>query len=201
MGRPAVFLDRDGVLNEPVRRAEGKVFESPLEPDAVRLAPAAASAVRLLQAAGFAVVVVSNQPGAAKAECTFDALAAVHERMVDLLSAEGVKLDGWYYCHHHPEGSAENLGRACSCRKPEPGMLLVAAADLGLILNQSWMIGDSDADIGAGRRAGCRTILVEHPATAHRRGHEVPDLRAPDLAGAWNLMQPVIEGSEVPVDA
>lgn len=188
MGRPAVFLDRDGVLNHPVLRPGGGPPESPLDASVVRLVGGAAETLARLRAADFALVVVSNQPGAAKGQCTPLALQAVHDRVVDLLSAEGIELDGWFYCHHHPEGSDPLLSGPCSCRKPEPGLLLTAAAKLDLDLAASWMVGDGDADIAAGRRAGCRTVLVEHPDTAHRRGSESPDLRAFDLPTAASLI-------------
>lgn len=189
VGRPAVFLDRDGVLDDPVPRAEGGAFESPLEPSEVRLAAGAAAGVRALRTAGFALIGVSNQPAAAKRQCSLDSLEAVHDRVVTLLWAEGVELDAWYYCYHHPDGLEEGLRGECSCRKPKPGLLLAAADDLHLDLRTSWIIGDSDADIAAGRRAGCRTVLVEHPATLHRRGAEVPDLRVPNLKNAWHAIR------------
>lgn len=188
VGRRAVFLDRDGVLNDPAPRPEGGPLESPLSPEVVRLVRGAAEALGRFRSAGFALVVVSNQPAAAKQECSLEALDAVHQKVVDLLGAEGVELDGWYYCYHHPAGSDARLGGGCTCRKPEPGLLLSAAEQLDLDLTSSWMVGDSDADIAAGRRAGCRTVLVEHPDTGHRRGSEVPDLKAPDLADAWSLL-------------
>ena len=191
MGRPAVFLDRDGVLNEPVPRSPGAVAESPLRPDLVRLAVGVVEGAFALREAGFALVAVSNQPGAAKGECSLDSLHAVHETVVQLLKAEGLELDGWYYCHHHPEAEHTEL-RVCACRKPEPGLLLTAARELGLDLAASWMVGDSDADLVAGRRAGCRTVLVAHPATSHRRGNQIPDLTIPDLGSAWDAMQPIM---------
>jgi D-glycero-D-manno-heptose 1,7-bisphosphate phosphatase len=201
VGRPTVFLDRDGVLNHPARRPDGGPPESPLDPGDVRMVPRVAEPLAQLRAAGFALVVVSNQPGAAKGQCTPSALQAVHDRVVDLLSAEGITLDGWFYCHHHPEGPDPQLGGPCSCRKPEPGLLLTAAAQLGLDLTASWMVGDSDADIAAGRRAGCGTVLVEHPDTAHRRGTELPDLRVPDLPSAARLICGQTRRSELAVDA
>ncbi len=187
--RPAVFLDRDGIVNEPASRSDGGPFESPLNPDVARLVPGAVDGAAALRAAGFALVVVSNQPAAAKKQCTLEALQAVHERIAALLREQGLTLDGWYYCYHHPEARDSDLRLRCSCRKPEPGLLHAAAAELDLDLTESWMIGDSDVDVAAGRRAGCRTVLVEHSQTDHRRGNEIPDLRVPDLASAWDAMQ------------
>jgi D-glycero-D-manno-heptose 1,7-bisphosphate phosphatase len=110
-------------------------------------------------------------------------LQAVHERVVELLSAEGVELSGSRLCLHHPEGVVSELMGPCDCRKPAPGMLLDAAHALELDLASSWMLGDTDADVHAGLAAGCRTVLIEYPGSAHKRlGHATPDLLAADLA-------------------
>jgi D-glycero-D-manno-heptose 1,7-bisphosphate phosphatase len=106
----------------------------------------------------------------------------VHERVLDLLAEEGVSLDGSRLCPHHPEGVVEELSTSCDCRKPAAGMLLDAARALELDLNASWMLGDADTDVQAGTTAGCRTVLVEYPGNAHKRGGRVtPTLRAEDL--------------------
>ena len=109
----------------------------------------------------------------------------MHERVVALLAEGGIALDDWRYCFHHPDGTDAALRGTCDCRKPAPGMLLDAAAAHDVDLHASWMIGDSSADIAAGRAVGARTILVEHPASAHRRTRAVPaDARARDLSDA-----------------
>jgi D-glycero-D-manno-heptose 1,7-bisphosphate phosphatase len=181
----AVLLDRDGVLNDPVLDPVDGRPESPLRPQDVRLAEGAADGARALQAAGRLLIVVSNQPGAAKGKATLDDLWAVHERVVALLAAEGVAIPDWRYCHHHPEAVVPGLRGPCPCRKPAPGMLLDAAAAHGVDLATSWMVGDSDADIGAGRAAGCRTLLIEHPGSAHRRSGNPPaDASARNLSAA-----------------
>ncbi len=183
--RPAIFLDRDGVLNELVREPATCTAESPLEPASVRLAAGAPEAVAELERAGFALVCVTNQPAAAKGKTTIDQLCAVHERVLELLHDHGARVDASLLCPHHPAGCVPPLARSCCCRKPRPGMLLHAAAALGLDLRASWMIGDTDADLGAGRSAGCKTALVVSPGGAHKRSaaHN-PDLCAPDLAHA-----------------
>lgn len=182
---PAAFLDRDGVLNELVAdRADG-ALESPLRVEDVRLIEGAAQAARELCAAGFALVCVSNQPAAAKGKVSVEELWAVHARVVELLAAAKVELALSRLCLHHPEGVVPGLCGPCGCRKPEPGMLLDAAGVLGLDLRASWMIGDTDADVAAGRAAGCRTVLIEHPGTGHKRAGGAPaDLLACDLRGA-----------------
>ncbi len=186
--RPAVFLDRDGVLNElAVDRASGDP-ESPLELADVRLIPGAAAAARELARAGFALVCVSNQPAAAKGNATVERLRAIHQRVLALLALERVHLDASRLCLHHPGGVAPGLSRSCGCRKPQPDMLLSVATHLGLELGRSWMVGDTDADVTAGRRAGCATILLEYPGSAHKRSGAVePELVAADLARALPL--------------
>ena len=173
----AIFLDRDGLINELATDSVSGLPESPADPDDVRLEPDAVESLRLLRSLGVPLVVVSNQPNAAKGKSTLAELRAVHEAVERRLDEAGVALDDYRYCFHHPEGSDPELGQACSCRKPEPGLILDAAAELnGCDLSRSWVVGDSDVDIEAGRRAGCRTILVERTASAHRRGGPVEPL-------------------------
>jgi D-glycero-D-manno-heptose 1,7-bisphosphate phosphatase len=164
---------------------ESGLPESPLEPEQVRLLPGAGEAARELAAAGHALVCVTNQPAAAKGKVALEQLLAVHERVLELLRGEGLELDGSRLCPHHPHGSVEPLARRCPCRKPAPGMLLDAASALALDLGRSWMIGDTDGDVGAGRAAGCRTVLVEYPPSSHKRsGERTSDMVAADLRAA-----------------
>ena len=150
--RPAVFLDRDGtVIEDP-----GYVRD----PGQVRLLAGVAEALRDLRAAGYALVVVTNQSGVARGYLDEIGLAAIHDRMRVLLAANGARLDGLYYCPYHPEGVVEAYRKESDWRKPGSGMLLQAARDLGIDLGRSWMIGDSPRDIQAGRGAGCRTVLL-----------------------------------------
>jgi D-glycero-D-manno-heptose 1,7-bisphosphate phosphatase len=114
----------------------------------------------------------------------------VHECVVELLAQEGVLLDASRLCPHHPEGVVKELSGPCDCRKPAPGMLIDAARVMGLDSGASWMLGDTDTDIGVGRAVGCRTVLIEYPGSAHKRLSQAsPDLRAADLAdGAVQLL-------------
>jgi D-glycero-D-manno-heptose 1,7-bisphosphate phosphatase len=181
--RAAAFLDRDGVLNQLVAdRADG-TSESPLQVEDVRLIPGAAAAVARLAEHGYAPVCVSNQPAAAKGAASVEQLLAVHARVTGLLASEGVTLTASRLCLHHEQGVIPELSGPCACRKPAPGMLLDAAATLGLDLAGSWMVGDTDADIEAGKAAGCRTLLIINPASAHKRLRVVdPDMVADSLA-------------------
>ena len=187
--RTAVFLDRDGVVNELVPDPGSGLPESPLDPEQVTLIPQAAAALRRLRDAGYALVGISNQPAAAKGVVELDQLSRVQARVLDLLEGEDVRLDGFELCFHHPEGIVPALTGACDCRKPAPGMLLAAAAELGLDPRASWMVGDTDDDVTAGAGAGCRTMLIENPGSAHKRsGAGRPDARAADLSEAAELI-------------
>jgi D-glycero-D-manno-heptose 1,7-bisphosphate phosphatase len=184
-----VFLDRDGVINELVPDPVDGRPESPIRAADVVLATGAADGLRALQSAALGLFIVSNQPAVAKGKATLKDLEAVHQRVRVLLARAGVEPDGWRYCHHHPDGVVPGLRGDCPCRKPRPGMLLDAARECSIELAESWMVGDSDADIVAGRAAGCRTILVAHPDSDHRRSGSVrPDHRAPSLSGAATLV-------------
>lgn len=137
------------------------LLDSPRRPEQVKLVEGAAEAMKALAAAGFTIVVATNQPGIAKGTLTPDELKSVNDRLLSLLQERGARWDALYYCPHHPtEGENPELTCLCNCRKPEPGMLLRAAADLDIDLSLSWMIGDGIVDIQAGHAAGCRTALL-----------------------------------------
>jgi D-glycero-D-manno-heptose 1,7-bisphosphate phosphatase len=183
-GEAAVFLDRDGVINELVPDPVTGVPESPYRADDVRLMPGAAIALEELHDAGLTLVVTSNQPAAAKGIASAADLDAVHERVVELLGDAAGAVEDWRYCRHHPD-AGDPAQRDCDCRKPKPGMIIDAARELGLDLERSWTVGDADRDIEAGRAAGTRTVLVENPDSPHRRaGAAGEDLRAADLPSA-----------------
>ena len=155
-----------------------------------------ADALRRITASGWLLVGVSNQPAAAKGKIGIDELLSINSRVMDLLAAEGVGFADFRLCLHHPQGVVPDLQRDCECRKPKPGMLLEASAALGIDLTASVMIGDTDADVLAGRAAGCRTALLEPDGSRHKRGGDVaPDGAFPDLAAAagWVLSQAAIE--------
>lgn len=152
----AVFLDRDGTLNRYVGFLR--------TPEQLELLPDTAEAVRLINESGYLAVVVTNQPVIARGEVTFEGLDLIHRKLETLLGREGAYIDGLYFCPHHPdkgfEGEVAELKTDCGCRKPKPGMLLKAAEDFSIDLAESFMIGDSENDIGAGKAAGCRTVLL-----------------------------------------
>ncbi len=157
----AVFLDRDGTINRYVGFLR-KIEE-------MELLPGAAEAIRRINASGRLAIVVTNQPVIARGEVTTEQLAEIHNKLETLLGQEGAYLDAIYYCPHHPDrgfpGEISELKIDCDCRKPKPGLLLKAARDFNIDLGESWMIGDEDRDMEAGRRAGCRCIRIERDGT------------------------------------
>ena len=156
----AVFLDRDGTINRYVGFLRNI--------DDFELLPGVAEAIRQINERGYLAVVATNQPVIARGEVTVDQLREIHNKMETLLGNEGAYLDAIYFCPHHPDKGFPNevaeLKRECGCRKPKPGMLLTAAKDLNIDLQESWMVGDGKNDIEAGKAAGCRTALIGEEA-------------------------------------
>jgi len=147
----AVFIDRDGTINEEkeyLYRTDDLVF-----------IPGAPQAIRLLNEAGFLVIVVTNQSGVARGYYTEEDVHLLHRHIASLLEQSGARVDAWFYCPHHPAGRG-SYALPCRCRKPLPGMLLEAAGRFAIDLESSVMIGDKLADMEAGAAAGCRSILV-----------------------------------------
>ena len=152
MPQRAVFLDRDGTIN---REASFLGRPSQLE-----LEPAAPEGLKILQDAGFELIVVSNQSGVARGYFDEDAVKRVNKTLSRRLAKEGVRLERFYFCPHHPEGVVPEHARYCHCRKPQPGLLLKAAAEVGIDLKSSYSVGDSLRDLEAGRAAGTKAVLV-----------------------------------------
>ena len=161
-----VFVDRDGVLNK-----KAPSDEYVRNWDEFQLIPDAVPSVARLNEAGFRVFVVTNQRGIARGRVRLPDLEEIHERLRDRFETEGAHLSGIYYCPHDYEDR-------CECRKPKPGMLLRAARDNGFQCTSCWMIGDSDSDIEAGRRAGCRTVRINPNGS---ESHVEADFTAPNL--------------------
>jgi D-glycero-D-manno-heptose 1,7-bisphosphate phosphatase len=188
-GSRAVFVDRDGVVNELVPDRVSGLPESPLRVEDVALVPRAADALKALSDAGWLLIGVSNQPAAAKGTVTVARLEAVQAQVRELLRQEGVAFDAFRLCLHHPDGVVPELSGPCVCRKPAPGMLLDAGRSLGVDFASCWMIGDTDSDVVAGRSAGCKTVLVEHQGSVHKRGQDAsPDAVVPNLYAATQIV-------------
>jgi D-glycero-D-manno-heptose 1,7-bisphosphate phosphatase len=190
MSRSALFLDKDGTLLDDVPYN--------IEPSCMRFAKGAREALALFAGQTFALFVVSNQAGIALGRFGMAALDAVEQRLHEMVASCGAKLDGVYWCPHHPAGCVPALALRCECRKPAPGMLLQAACDHDLDLPSSWFIGDILDDVEAGNRAGCRTILLDNGnETEWRYGPQrVPFARAADLHGAARIVVREVEGAK-----
>jgi D-glycero-D-manno-heptose 1,7-bisphosphate phosphatase len=187
--QPAVFLDRDGTINEQM----GYINHI----SRFVLLPGVGRAIRRLNEQNIPVVVVTNQSGLARGYFPATLLAEVHQQMEEQLAAEGAHVDGLYICPHHPEAKEEKYRKACDCRKPKIGLLKKAAADLQLDLKQSFMVGDRWSDLKCGAAAGATSILV---LTGYGRGDQQyigpqqeiqPAMVAEDLEQAvdWILQQ------------
>jgi D-glycero-D-manno-heptose 1,7-bisphosphate phosphatase len=165
MSHAAIFLDRDGTLVYPSH------YPSRLEQ--MRLYEDIAPELSRLQHMGFRLIVITNETGIAHGYFEEAALHRMHEHLTRELMKQGVRLDGIYYCPHHPDGIVEQFAVRCICRKPQPGMILRAAKERDIDLSRSWFVGDILDDVEAGNRAGCRTVLVDlgteqTPTTAMR---------------------------------
>jgi D-glycero-D-manno-heptose 1,7-bisphosphate phosphatase len=183
----AVFLDRDGTINEEVNYLG--------DPALLKLTPGAAKAIHLLNAHNIPVIVVTNQAGIARGYFTEAQMHLVHQALDLMIAVENAKIDAYYFCPHHPTAGIGEYKTNCSCRKPEPGMLYQAAQDLDLDLSQSYLVGDKLTDIQAGNLAGCQTVLVEtgygKAESKTQQDRIEPDRICSDLLNAidWILSQ------------
>lgn len=170
----AVFLDRDGVINEQVHYLSS--------PDDFRFLPRAVEALKKLSESEYKIVVISNQSGVARGLFTRETLEKITDKMLYGLEKEGVRVDGVFYCTHHPD-------EKCGCRKPETGLIDEASKELGIEADGSYFIGDMTTDIACGRNAGLKTILVETGnAGRDKRTDSKPDYKADDLYDAVDII-------------
>ena len=197
MNRRAVFIDRDGTLSEEVGYIN--------HPSRFRLFPYSADAIRHLNENGWLAVVTTNQAGVARGYFSEEMIANVHEGMIKDLESAGARLDGIYYCAHHPSVGEPPYRFDCDCRKPKPGLISRAAQDFGIDLKQSWMVGDRYSDVEVARNAGVKSAFVlsgygrgewEHQRAtwSHR-----PDLVAENLLSAVEAI--VKQSAEINVEA
>jgi len=187
---PAIFLDKDGTVLQDVPYN--------VDPAQMMFAPGAREGIERLARLRLPLIVVTNQPGIALRKFDFKALAGMKQRLRQMFQEAGAALDGIYVCPHHPDGSLAAYARSCACRKPAPGLLLAAARQHHIDLPRSWFIGDILDDVEAGRRAGCRTVLIDNGnetewiMNARRR----PDHCVADLAEAGRFLVEWIGESE-----
>lgn len=182
MTRPAVFIDRDGTISEEVGYIN--------HPSRFRVFPYTAAAIKLLNDQGWLVVIITNQAGVARGYFPESMIETVHEKLLRELREKGARIDGIYYCAHHPTVGEPPYRQECDCRKPKPGLVIRASKDLNIALEQSWMIGDRYGDVELARNAGVSSALV---LSGYGRGEwenqrslwqEQPDLVAEDLLQA-----------------
>ncbi len=183
--RPAVFLDRDGVLVKEVGHLH--------KPEQLELLPGAAEGLKKLNTAGLITVLVTNQPVIARGICAVGELRIIHNKLETLLGREGARLDAIYYCPHHPDrgfpGEVPELKIPCRCRKPDTGMIEQAQKEFNIELESSWLIGDTTGDIETAHRAGIKSILLETGYGGKDNRHPaVPTHTSPDLSRAADLI-------------
>jgi histidinol-phosphate phosphatase family protein len=182
---PAVFVDRDGTLNEEVDRVK--------DPGEFSLLEGVGKAIRRINRSGYRAIIITNQPVIARGDCSESDLARIHNKMETLLGREGAYFDAILHCPHHPDkgfaGERADLKIVCSCRKPATGLIERARIELNIDMKRSWFIGDSTVDIRTAHNAGLRSILLQ-TGHAGRDGRypDKPDYIAPSLAAAVDLV-------------
>jgi D-glycero-D-manno-heptose 1,7-bisphosphate phosphatase len=187
--RVAVFLDRDGTINEDT--------DYPHRIDELHFLPGALDALAALSHLPVATVIVTNQAGLALGLYSLEEMHAFNAALVARVDGAGGRIDAIYYCPHREGRDYPDGLPRCDCSKPRPGMLLEAAADLGLDLSSSLMIGDKKSDIAAGQRGGCRTILVLTGKAGQDDGLDVaPDFTTADLRDAIGLVTRLVSPAE-----
>jgi D-glycero-D-manno-heptose 1,7-bisphosphate phosphatase len=187
----ALFLDRDGVLDELVYYPSHDEWESPRRLADLVLIEGVHEPLRRFVDAGWLLFIVTNQPSFAKGKTSREELQEVHDAVVASLD---VPIARSYLCFHHPEAIVDDLRVKCDCRKPGTKSLRDAAEEFGVDLSRSWMVGDQDSDLACGRAAGCRVALIEHRGSAHKRGEIEPDLRVRDLTELATSLIPTSSG-------
>ena len=177
MGNRAVFLDRDGTIARDVHYCR--------RPEDFKLFKDVPVSIKMLNEKGYKTVIITNQSGIARGYFTEETLARIHQKMKDELAAAGATIDAIYYCLHHPD---EN----CDCRKPGTALFLKAAKELDIDLSHSYMIGDTEKDIHAGKKAGCKTVLVTTGPNTEKDAINISDYSADNFKDAirWILSTP-----------
>jgi D-glycero-D-manno-heptose 1,7-bisphosphate phosphatase len=189
MNEKTIFLDKDGTLIENV--------PNNIDLSKVRLLDGVREGLKALHEAGFQLIIVTNQPGVALGHFSENDLMEMGSQLTTLFRQAGVPLAGFYYCPHHPDGNTGPFRQSCFCRKPLPGLLLNAAREHGIDLESSWMVGDMLDDVEAGRRAGCRTALVDNGNETEWRFSALrrPHVSGPDFLSVVKKILAVPTGS------
>ena len=181
---PAVFLDRDGTINQERGHIQN--------PEDLVLLPGAASAIRRLNESQYLTVLVTNQSVIARGKCNENDMEVIHNRLQSLIGEQGAYIDQIYYCPHYPDplipGGRPDLKIVCDCRKPEPGLIFRAAKEMNIDLNMSWMVGDMISDIEAAKMAGIRSILLTKQDSFDNQWSVSPDVQCLDLKEAVDFI-------------
>ena len=179
-----IFIDRDGVLNYPIKNPNTGLWDSPLEIEDFKLYDGVVESCKKLQDAGFSLFLVSNQPSYAKGKITLETREGIHNKLVSTMEKGGVFFKQYYYCHHSVDSiyHEEKYMGPCDCRKPSPYNINRSIWSYHLDKEKSWMIGDFDTDIECGQNADVRTILIKTPESKHRQDTGViPDISCSDF--------------------
>lgn len=179
MMNKAIFLDRDGVINEE----NGYITKW----EDFKILPQVVESIRLLKEQGFLIIVITNQSGIAKGLCTEEDVCSIHQKFNEFLAQYSTSVDGFYFCPHHPNGIVKEYSITCHCRKPENGMILEAAEELNIDLSSSYLIGDAERDIIAGKQSGLTTLRV---MTGHtiKTGETLPNFLVEDIYEATQMI-------------
>jgi D-glycero-D-manno-heptose 1,7-bisphosphate phosphatase len=186
--KKAVFLDRDGVILDLIYNTKTREYEPPHSPGDLFFCEDAFTALGLIQAEGFSLFLVSNQPDYAKGKTSMQNILAVHKKFDHMLTSRDIHFRDYYYCYHHPGGITPEYSFPCVCRKPEPFFLKKAEKDYGIDLGSSWMIGDRDSDIKCGQSAGTKTILIKQIRSKDHQNSSQPDFYAANLNEAVKII-------------
>ncbi len=170
----AIFLDRDGVINELVFNPKTDDYESPHEPHDLILRPNVLETLKKFNDMGYNLFTISNQPSYAKGKTSLENIKEIHRRLQEQIEKYGINIKEYYYCYHHPDGVISEYSGPCECRKPKPFFIKKAAYDYSLDLSGSWMIGDQDNDIECGIAAGVKTIQLINDHSNKKRGASSP---------------------------
>ena len=185
----AVFLDRDGVINDPILNPETKEHEAPFDEKDFKLIPGVIEALKELQNLNYKLFLVSNQPDYAKGKTTLENLLSVHKKMHSIFTENNIKFCEYYYCYHHPNGIVPEYTFKCECRKPGNLFLMKAKSKYGLDMSNSWMIGDRDVDVFCGQSAGTKTIRVRQKHSDGKSGQSKADFTVNNLLEAIQIIR------------
>ncbi|MBI3308973.1 MAG: HAD family hydrolase [Candidatus Melainabacteria bacterium] len=185
----AIFLDRDGVINELVFHPKTKEYVAPHFPDELKLFPWTIDAIKTFQQLGYKLFIVSNQPDCAKGKTTLENLNLVHEKLHKIFIENNIVISEYFYCYHHPNGINPELTQKCECRKPGIYFLKLAKKKFNIDFKKSWFIGDRDTDIYCGQNAGTKTIQIKEEKSLEYTGKSSPDFIANNLKEACEIIK------------